>query len=125
MVPKVERVKDFSDYIGEYFKKTVYTDTCKSWYKADGGLTEGERILALYPGSILHARELWRAPRWEDFEYTSNEKNKLRWLGNGWSETLTEGGGDPSWYLNGNEVDLPPKHKPEEDQKYLSHPFSH
>ena len=125
MVPKAERVKDFSEYVGEYFKKTVYTDKCKSWYKVGGGEGEGERISALYPGSILHAREVWRAPRWEDFEYTSDEKNRLRWLGNGWSSTLIEGGGDPSWYLNTNEVDLPPKKTPEKDQKYLNHPFSH
>ena len=125
MVPKVERVKDFSEYVGEYFKKTVYTDRCKSWYKTGGGISENERISGLYPGSVLHAREVWRAPRWEDFDYTTTERNRLRWLGNGWSSTLMEGGGDPSWYLNPEEVDLPPKKTPEMDQKYLNHPFSH
>ena len=124
MAPKSERVRDFSDYVGEYFKKTVYTDKCKSWYKAGGGESEKERISALYPGSLLHALEVWRAPRWEDFDFSSNEKNRLRWLGNGWSSTLLDGG-DPSWYLNANEVDLPPKATPELDPKYAAHAFSH
>lgn len=125
MAPKAARVKDFSEYVGEYFKKTVYTDKCKSWYKAGGGLGDNERITALYPGSLLHALEAWRAPRWEDFEYTSKEENKLRWLGNGWSSTLMEGGGDPSWYLNPGAVDVPPKQAPENDRKYYERPFSH
>ncbi|CAN8095980.1 unnamed protein product [Discula destructiva] len=113
--PKAERVRDFADYADEYFKKTVYTDDCKSWYKKNG------RIQALWPGSPVHALETLRSPRWEDFNFESkdgeSDRNRLRWLGNGFSETLL-GGGDPSWYLNEESIDYPPEGKPEEDPKY-------
>lgn len=123
MAPKRARVEDFSEYVGEYFKKTIYADKCKSWYKSDGGF--GDRITALWPGSILHAMEVLRAPRWEDFDYEIKEENKLRWLGNGWSVTLLPGQGDPSWYLNEGEVDIPPAGTPETDAKYQNRPFSY
>jgi len=123
MAPKAARVKDFSDYVGEYFKDTVYAGDCKSWYKTGGG--RGDRISALWPGSILHLMEALRAPRWEDFEWESNEENRLRWLGNGWSECLLPGGGDPSWYLNKEAVDTPPEGRPEDDPRYRIRPFSH
>ncbi|KAI1612436.1 flavin-binding monooxygenase [Exophiala viscosa] len=123
MAPKRARVEDFSEYVGEYFKKTIYADDCKSWYKSDGG--RGDRITALWPGSILQAMEVLRAPRWEDFDFESHEDNKLRWLGNGWSVTLLPGQGDPSWYLNAEELDFPPADTPENDPKYRNRPFSH
>ncbi|KAH8901310.1 FAD/NAD(P)-binding domain-containing protein [Thozetella sp. PMI_491] len=125
LVPRQVRVQDFSDYVGEYFKRTVYMGKCKSWYKTGGGL--GDRISTLWPGSILHAMETLRAPRWEDFEFESlcGHENRFRWLGNGWSETLMPGGGDPSWYLNENELDCPLAGKPEEDLRYKARPFSH
>nr|BCT03375.1 Baeyer-Villiger monooxygenase [Exophiala jeanselmei] len=123
ITPKRARVEDFSEYVGEYFKKTIYMDECKSWYKSGGGY--GDRITALWPGSILHAMEVLRAPRWEDFDYETREDNKLRWLGNGWSTNLLPGQGDPSWYLNAEEVDLPPAGTPESDPKYHNRPFSH
>jgi hypothetical protein len=122
MAPKKQRVQDFSDYVGEYFKKTVYMDDCKSWYKTGGG--RGDRILALWPGSILHAMETFRAPRWEDFEFESLHQNRLRWLGNGWSETLMDGG-DASWYLNPDHVDVPVAQAPETDHRFKVRSFSH
>lgn len=121
MMPKAARVKDFSDYIGSYFKKTVYMEDCQSWYKTNGG----NRISALWPGSILHAMEAWRSPRWEDFEYGHKEENQLRWLGNGWSVCLMEGGGDPSYYLNPGIVDVPPVATPESDERFAARPYSH
>ncbi|KAH6984737.1 hypothetical protein BKA56DRAFT_481176 [Ilyonectria sp. MPI-CAGE-AT-0026] len=119
MMPKTARVKDFSDYVGDYFKKTVYMEDCQSWYKTAGG----NRISALWPGSILHAMEAWRSPRWEDFEYGSTESNQLRWLGNGWSICL-KGEGDPSFYLNPDVVDMPVAGKPELDPKLAARPYS-
>lgn len=122
MVPKRERVEDFSDYVGDYFRGTVYMDDCKSWYKTDTGT--GGRISGLWPGSLLHLMETLRAPRWEDFDFASNSRNRLRWLGNGGSVCLT-GGGDPSFYLNPDVVDVPPPGTPESDQRYKARPFSH
>ena len=122
MAPKASRVKDFSNYVGNYFKKTVYSDDCDSWYKSLNG--KGDRITALWPGSILHAMECMRAPRWEDFEYENREENQLGWLGNGWSVALT-GGADPAFYLDPTVVDTPPKGFPESDPKLAIRPFSH
>ncbi|KAH7367036.1 hypothetical protein B0T11DRAFT_221447 [Plectosphaerella cucumerina] len=124
MVPKQARVQDFSDYVGDYFRKTVYMDDCKSWYKAGG---DGERISALWPGSILHAMEVFRAPRWEDFDFEAMDENRLRWLGNGWSMCVMEQEeqGDPSWYLNADVVDVPPEGEPERDPKIKARPWSH
>lgn len=123
--PLPQRVKNYSDYCQEYFKNTVYTDNCKSWYRSQGG--EGDRIIGLWPGSTLHALEALRSPRWEDFmyEYVDEQSaaNPLRWLGNGWSETQKNG--DPSWYINPNEVDWPHEGKPEENPKYLARPWCH
>ncbi|KAL4724334.1 hypothetical protein ACLX1H_008948 [Fusarium chlamydosporum] len=125
MEPKPDRVKDFAEYIGEYFKKTVYMDDCKSWYKTGNGY--GDKVSALWPGSVLHALEALRAPRWEDYHFEGLHENRLRWLGNGWSMCVMEDEeqGDPSWYVNPDIVDVPPEGKPERDPKYLARPFSY
>lgn len=121
--PKPERVADFSRYIDEYFKGTVYSDECSSWYRS--GKT-GSRIVALWPGSSLHCLEVLRAPRWEDYMFESADPggNLLRWMGNGWSLALAEGG-DPSWFLDADVVDVPEEGKPEESEFYRRRPFSH
>ncbi|KAK1777332.1 hypothetical protein QBC45DRAFT_417018 [Copromyces sp. CBS 386.78] len=127
MEPKPERVKDFVQFVDAYFQDTVYLDKCKSWYRSEGGT--GDRIVALWPGSTQHAVETLRSPRWEDWVYESVEDseggngNELRWLGNGWSLTQTEG--DPSWYLNPEEIEFPWEGKPEKNPKYTSRPWSH
>ncbi|KAF5598955.1 sterigmatocystin biosynthesis monooxygenase stcW [Fusarium pseudocircinatum] len=119
---KPQRVADFSQYIDEYFKGTVYTDECSSWYRA-GRL--GSRIVALWPGSSAQCLEVLRAPRWEDYDFESADPtgNLLRWMGNGWSQVLTEG--DPSWFLDPDVVDAPDEGKPEESDFYRRRPFSH
>ncbi|RDL38519.1 Flavin-binding monooxygenase [Venustampulla echinocandica] len=123
MTPKAERVKDFSEFCGEYFKNTVYMDNCNSWYRSEGG--KGNRITGLWPGSSLHCLETLRTPRWEDFEYESKDENKLRWIGNGWSMTHIENGGDPAWYLEPSMMSIPLPGHPEEDEEYKKRPFSH
>jgi hypothetical protein len=122
MMPKPRIVKDFSDYVGEYFKRTVYMDDCKSWYKIGRGL--GDRISGLWPGSLLQTVELFRSPRWEDFDYESRHENGLKWIGNGWSTSLMEGG-DAAYYLDSEFVDIPVEGTPEADARYRSRPFSH
>ncbi|KAJ4393070.1 hypothetical protein N0V93_002277 [Gnomoniopsis smithogilvyi] len=122
MTPKKERVDDFMEYVGDYFKQTVFMDPCKSWYKTDGGT--GNRISALWPGSILHQMEALRAPRWEDYDFDTQEQNRLRWFGNGFSKCLI-GEGDPSFYLNPNVVDVPLAGTPEQDVVHEARPYSH
>ncbi|GAW17271.1 hypothetical protein ANO14919_067260 [Xylariales sp. No.14919] len=136
MTVKPARVRDWREYCHVYFKGTVYTDKCKSWYKSDGG--NGDRIIGLWPGSTLHAIETLRAPRWEDFDWESRDgprANVLRWLGNGWSITQTEANegqgngngyhGDPAWYLEPIFVDVPLEQRPEEDEQLKMRPYSH
>ncbi|KAI1390690.1 FAD/NAD(P)-binding domain-containing protein [Hypoxylon trugodes] len=132
MTVKPERMRDWDEYCLEYFKKTVYTDTCHSWYKSEGG--SGDRIIGVWPGSPLHALEALRSPRWEDYNWESvggDNVNKLRWLGNGWSITHSKGegenewGGDPGWYIEPRFVDFPVPGQPEDDPEYKLRPFSH
>jgi hypothetical protein len=123
MMPKCERVVDFSEYCVEYFKNTVYMDECNSWYRSEGG--KGNRITGLWPGSTLHCLEALRAPRWEDYEFESRDENRLRWLGNGWSVTQLEGGGDRAYYLEPTMMSVPPEGRPEEDEEFKRRPFSH
>ncbi|KAI1749717.1 flavin-binding monooxygenase [Xylaria castorea] len=137
MTIKPGRVRDWREYCHEYFKDTVYTEECNSWYKSDGGT--GDRIIGLWPGSTLHAMEALRAPRWEDFDWESRDANRLRWLGNGWSVTHTkvegeegqsdfdgrEYQGDPAWYIEPEFVDVPLEQRPEEDPRLKMRPFSH
>jgi hypothetical protein len=122
MEVKPERVADFSQHIEEYFKKTVYTDNCSSWYK--NGKT-GARITALWPGSSMQCLEVLRSPRWEDYIFESADPtgNHLRWIGNGWSTVLYDG--DPSWFLDDDVVDMPEEGKPEEGEKYHRRPFTY
>ena len=121
--PRPERVAGFQEFVGAYFKDTVYMDDCKSWYRTEGGT--GDWICGLWPGSTLHALEALRAPRWEDFVYESLDPSPhgMAWLGNGWSTTQTDG--DPSWYINPDEVEIPLEGKPEENPKYKVRPWSH
>jgi hypothetical protein len=115
MVPKKNRVKDFSAYVEAYFKKTIYLDNCRSWYKDDAG-----RVIGLWPGSTPHTLE---APRWEDYEYENKDDNELRWLGNGWSVCQT-GGGDSTFYLEPSFIDFPVAGKPESDPLHRKRPYS-
>jgi len=121
--PRPERVRDFTQFVGTYFKRTVYLDDCKSWYRTDGG--RGDWICGLWPGSTLHALEALRSPRWEDYLWESADPspNALRWLGNGSSRAQTDG--DPSWYINNDEVEWPTEGKPEDAAKYKARPWSY
>ncbi|KAI0812627.1 hypothetical protein BC629DRAFT_949981 [Irpex lacteus] len=102
-----EAVEDYGEYIESYFKATVYSEKCRSWYKM--GKEEG-RVVGLWPGSCLHALRALANPRWEDFEYVrlDDQHNRLHWLGNGmtWNEEKMEG--DRAWYLADKNVDIPP-----------------
>ncbi|KAK8079205.1 monooxygenase family protein [Apiospora phragmitis] len=116
MSVKADRVADWSAYCDAYFKGTVYTDACNSWYRS------GDRITGL----TLHALEAMRAPRWEDFEFEHVEwggVNTMKWLGNGWSVTQLKKEGDPSWYLEPRFLDVPVEGAPEEDAEFKLRPF--
>ncbi|KXH60271.1 hypothetical protein CSAL01_03091 [Colletotrichum salicis] len=83
IVVKDEAVKSFLQYADNYFDRTVYTGSCKSWYK--NGASGKAKIRTLWPGSCLHGYTALRHPRWEDFEYerADDYDHRMAWLGNG------------------------------------------
>ncbi|KAI0720658.1 FAD/NAD-binding domain-containing protein [Fomitopsis betulina] len=104
---KREAVADFDEYVESYFPKTVYSGKCRSWYKMG---TEDGRIVGLWPGSCLHAVRTIEHPRWEDYTYelSGGVKNRMHWLGDGQTYNEKTMNGDRAWYLNDDELDIPP-----------------
>ena len=96
MQPSARAVANFTDFCDEYFKDTVFGEECSSWYKA--GKKTG-RVSALWPGSSLHAMQVLKRPRWEDFEYTYVEGNEWGWFGDGWSRMDRYDELDKTYYL--------------------------
>jgi len=105
---KKRAVVDFDEYLEAYFPKTVYSDKCRSWYKMG---EEDGRIVGLWPGSCLHAVRALEYPRWEDYEYepADNTRNRMYWLGDGQTYNEKTMTGDLAWYLNDDQVDIPPE----------------
>ena len=107
MEPKKEVVKSFTNYCDAYFKRTVFSAECGSWYKSSPPGTSPEdrkkgRVTALWPGSSLHAVKSLEKVRWEDYVLKEVDGNPMGWFGDGW--TVAERTGDVeglSWYLNG------------------------
>ncbi|KAG5339499.1 hypothetical protein C0989_004015 [Termitomyces sp. Mn162] len=103
---KPEAVADFDAYLESYFPTTVFSGKCRSWYKS--GKEEG-RVIALWPGSSLHAARALSHPRWEDYNYEQLDgsvKNRLYWLGDGQTVDDKNPNGDKAWYMK--EIDYPP-----------------
>ncbi|KAF9469634.1 FAD/NAD-binding domain-containing protein [Collybia nuda] len=104
---KKEAVDDFDAYLEAYFQTTVFSDKCRSWYKA--GKEEG-RVVALYPGSPLHCERALAHPRWEDYNFErlpeDKGQNRFYWLGDGHTVADRDDNSDRARYLL--EVDYPP-----------------
>ncbi|KAG6883310.1 hypothetical protein C0993_006878, partial [Termitomyces sp. T159_Od127] len=86
--------------------ETVFSEKCRSWYKA--GKDVG-RVIALWPGSSLHAARALEHPRWEDYNYEPLDgpvKNRMYWLGDGQTVDNKSPNGDKAWYLK--DIDYPP-----------------
>ncbi|KAK6366885.1 hypothetical protein LTS17_010436 [Exophiala oligosperma] len=95
--------KAFSRHIDQYFKHTVFSQTCRSWFKR--GQEQG-RVTALWPGSAVHAQIAFSNPKFEDFDYEyMREGQGFSWLGNGLTLAQSQGGFTTS-YLD--TVDIPP-----------------
>lgn len=104
---KSQPVQNFSNFCDAYFKRTVFSGECGSWYKSVPPGTPADqkkfgRVSALWPGSNIHQVKALEKVRWEDYELKSFGKNEFGWFGDGWS--VAERTGDDegmSWYLNG------------------------
>ena len=102
MQPKSSAVNAFTNFCDEYFKRTVFSEECSSWYKGDN--SNNGRITALWPGSSLQAIEALKDVRWEDFDYTYVDGNAFGWFGNGWSERDTGDDIMKTYYLDGQNM---------------------
>lgn len=101
--PKRSQVDNFTEFCEEYFKRTVYSDMCDSWYKSsDPEERKTGRVNALWPGSCMHALQALSSPRWEDFDMESFNGNDFGWFGNGLTmceKTSQPRVDDLTWYL--------------------------
>lgn len=102
MQPKPTAVNSFSDFCDEYFKGTVFSEECNSWYKGDR--SNNGRVTALWPGSSLQAIQALKDVRWEDFDYTYVDGNVFGWFGNGWSERDMGDDMAKTYYLDGQRM---------------------
>ena len=50
---KQDVVDDWDAYSEEFFKRTVFVDGCRSWYKSG---KKGGKVIGIFPGSPLHYR---------------------------------------------------------------------
>uniref|UniRef100_A0A8H7K6B5 FAD/NAD(P)-binding domain-containing protein n=1 Tax=Bionectria ochroleuca TaxID=29856 RepID=A0A8H7K6B5_BIOOC len=96
--PRMSAVDSFSAFCEEYFKETVFSADCSSWYKIGG------KVAALWPGSSLHAIKTLEEPRWEDFEYTFLNDNPTAWLGDGSTEADHDPNADKTYYLTSTQL---------------------
>lgn len=84
--------EEYNQHVQEYLKRTVWTGSCRSWYKR--GTTDGP-VVAIYGGTIIHMLEALKNPRWEDFtmDRTPEAKaNRFAYLGNGFTMRETKKG---------------------------------
>ncbi|GAW11751.1 hypothetical protein ANO14919_011010 [Xylariales sp. No.14919] len=100
--PKEEAVRDFVQYKDYFMRRTVWADSCHSWYKnRDDG-----RVTALWPGSTLHYVECLKNVRLDDFEVTY-AGNRFAWLGNGYSQTELDETADWAYYIRDRDDSSP------------------
>ncbi|OGM45372.1 flavin-binding monooxygenase [Aspergillus bombycis] len=75
--PKKESCDSFKKYCEQFFKKTVFSLPCRSWYKRG---TENGPVTALWPGSSIHFVKVLEKPRFEDYDYTYLGGNDMGWI---------------------------------------------
>ncbi|KAK6215328.1 monooxygenase [Colletotrichum tabaci] len=102
VAPREEAVRDFVEYKEWFMSKTVWSDTCRSWYKSG---VNGP-VVALWPGSTLHYIEAIKEVRWDDLE-VKYAGNRFAWLGNGYSQTELDDTADWAYYIRDEDDDPP------------------
>lgn len=112
IVPSQAAADDFVAYCDAFFKQSVVSESCSSWY--NGG-QPGARVHGIWPGSAVHLTMVRREPRWEDWEYEHLEEsrgNRFLWyFGNGGTKKESDLDQDITQYLQGGEQDLRDVHE--------------
>ncbi|KAK8131616.1 putative sterigmatocystin biosynthesis monooxygenase stcW [Apiospora sp. TS-2023a] len=93
--PKQEAVNEFKDHADAVIQKTVWSDSCSSWYKA---APSQPAKVSLWPGSGLHYMEAISSLRSDDFD-VRYRGNRWEWLGNGFSQVEQDEECDLSYYI--------------------------
>jgi len=92
--PLPAAVADYAEHIATFMPRTAWAMPGSSWFK--GGKKDGP-VTALHPGSRIHWFHMLESPRWEDFEWSTETRNRFAYLGNGFSTREGEGE-DQTWY---------------------------
>jgi hypothetical protein len=98
LAPKREVCEDFREHADLFFQRTAWVGPCTSWFK--NGKKDGP--LTIFPGSRLLYLELYKAPRYEDYNIDYQSRNRFEFLGNGFMVTEYDGS-DLSEYLGNKE----------------------
>ncbi|KAF7531247.1 hypothetical protein G7054_g9044 [Neopestalotiopsis clavispora] len=104
LAPKQYQTDKFNEHAQEWYRHTVWKDSCRSWYKNN----DTGRINAVWPGSSLHYIQVVLNPRWEDYEISYQHDNPFASLGMGQLDLPTpEGkkGPDLSEYIQPENID--------------------
>jgi hypothetical protein len=99
--PRVDVTAKFNAHVQEWVKRTVWTQSCRSWFKNN----ETGRITALWPGTALHYNAAILRPRYEDYDIEYLHENPWAILGNGWSWAEKTQGVDSTPFLDVNKLD--------------------
>ncbi|KAJ7070703.1 hypothetical protein C8F01DRAFT_1244412 [Mycena amicta] len=120
---KPEAVEDWDVYLEHHFTKVrvpqfkfsesyTFFRLClvKSVARGTSKAKRKGRVVALWPGSCLHAVRALEHPRWEDYTYEQldGHRNRFFWAGNGTTVAEETPDADKAWYLGEGEVDYPP-----------------
>ncbi|KAF2867687.1 hypothetical protein BDV95DRAFT_502350 [Massariosphaeria phaeospora] len=97
--PKKEVVKELQQHLDNMIAKTVWSDSCNSWYKPTGQATPA----SLWPGSGLHYMEAISMVRAEDYNF-QYKRDRFSWLGNGFSQVETDPECDLAYYIRGQDA---------------------
>ncbi|KAL8279962.1 hypothetical protein RQP46_007543 [Phenoliferia psychrophenolica] len=80
MCVKDPAVEEFATHTDAFMPRMVWTDNCRSWYKANGT----GRVTALWPGSAYNFITAIEDVRWEDYDYTYLDSgSRFSYLGQG------------------------------------------
>ncbi|KIV88653.1 hypothetical protein PV10_08317 [Exophiala mesophila] len=96
VVPKQSVVDDFIVYSDQIHLTLTWTGACRSWYKNN---TIDGRVTATFAGSALLFKRLIQDLRPEDFDIEPRNKNRFRFLGNGFLQYELQKGNDLAWYV--------------------------
>jgi cation diffusion facilitator CzcD-associated flavoprotein CzcO len=102
VVPSKAATDDFVAWCDAMFPRMTLSQNCSSW--SNGGKA-GQRIHGHWPGSALHLSHVRREPRWEDFEYTyENKTNRFAYFGAGQTKKEKDHDSDVTLHLRLSEA---------------------